>query len=195
MVHPSLPVKSVKDLIALAKAKPGALNYGSSIIGGASHLAAELLKFMAGVNIVHVPYKGSAPAITALLSGEVQMLFESGGTLTPHIQSGRLKALAITTAKPSKLFPGLSTVATSGLPGFYVPNLNVIFTTAKTPEAIVNRLHHEIEQYLHRPEVQERFFNSGVEVVAGTPKDLTAVMKADLVKWAKVIKAANIHAD
>jgi len=194
VVHPALPVKSVTDLIALAKSEPGKLNFGTSTIGGASHLSAELLKSMAGINITHVPYKGNG-AIPALLSGEIQMLFEGGATLTPHIQAGRLRALAVTTAKPSALFPGMPTIAASGLPGFECTVMNVIFAPAKTPEGIINRLSQEIVQFLRRKDTQERFFNAGVEIVGSTPEELAATMKSDMAKWDKVIKEANIKVD
>jgi tripartite-type tricarboxylate transporter receptor subunit TctC len=194
VVHPSLPVKSVKDLIALAKSKPGQLNYGTSTIGGASHLSAELLKNMAGVSITHIPYKGNG-AIPALLSGEIQLLFEGGATLTPYIESGRLRALAVTSAKQSPLFPGMPTIAESGLPGYESSVMNVIFAPARTPDAIIRRLYQEIARFLHTKEAEDRFVKAGVEIVASTPDELTATMKADLAKWAKVIKEANIKVE
>jgi tripartite-type tricarboxylate transporter receptor subunit TctC len=142
-VHPSVPVHSVKDLISLAKARPGALSYGSDAIGGRGHLGVELFKAMAGVNILHVPYKGSAAANNAVLSGETQMVLNDPGVLLPHVKVGKLRALAVTTAAPSALAPGLPTVTASGLPGFELEGITGFFAPAKTPATIINRLNQE----------------------------------------------------
>ena len=193
VVHPSLPVKSVKDLIALAKARPGELNYGSTSTGAAPHLAAELFKAMAGVDIVRISYKGGASGSTALIAGEVQLTFSSTGTVMLHGKSGRLRALAVTTAQPSALVPGLPTVAAAGLPGFEAGTIYGMFAPVKTPATIINRLNEEVVRVLNRADVKERLFNAGVQVVGSSPEKFTATMKSEMAKWGKVIKDANIH--
>ena len=191
-VHPSVPVKSVKELIALAKARPGALNYGSGNPGSPSHLAGELFKSMAGVDIVHVAYKGVAPAITALLTGEVQLTILDSALVEPHTKSGRLRALAVTSAEASALTPGLSTVSATGLPGYEMVGLAGVWAPAKTPAAIINRLNQAIVRFLNEPSVKERFLNAGAEVVASSPEQFGAFIKADISRMSKVIKDAGI---
>ncbi len=195
VVHPSLPVTSVKELIALAKSRPGDLNYGSGASGGSSHLAAELFRSMAGVKIVRIPYKGNAPALTNLLSGQLQLMFANSAAGVPHIKSGRLKGLAATSARPSELLPGLPTVAASGLPGYELVALFGILAPAKTPPPIINRLHQEIVRFLRTPEVKEKFFNIAVEVVASSPEELAAAMQSEMLRMGKVIKEADIRAE
>ena len=195
VVHPSLPVRSVKELIALAKARPGELNYASAGIGGSGHLAGEMFKAMAGVNIVHVPYKGGGAALNDLMSGQLQMTIDGGSALKPHIKAGRLRALAVTSAQPSTLAPDLPTIAASGLPGYESAQMNVVFVPVKTPEAIIHRLNQEIVRFLKMPETKERFFNSGVEVVGSTPEELAATMRSDVAKIGKVIKDAGIRSE
>ena len=193
VVHPSLPVTSVKELIALAKAKPGVLNYVSGGAGGGSHLSGELFKYLAGVNIVRVPYKGTALGINALLGGqEVHMSFEFSAGVMPYLKSGRLRALAIASAEPSALFPGLPTV-TESLPGFEASSINVMFAPAKTPEPIINRLHQEIVRVLKRSDVKEKLLDLGTEVVASSPKELAATVISEMARIGKVIKEANIR--
>ena len=153
VVHPSLPVNSVKELIDLAKAKPGTINYGSSGSGTSTHLAGELLKYMAGIDIVRIPYKGGAANMVALLSNEVQLSFSTGGTVTPHLKSGKLRALAVASAQPSALIPGLPTVAASGLPGYESASISGMFAPAKTPGTVIRRLSQEIAQFLKTPGV------------------------------------------
>ncbi len=191
-VHPSVPARSVKELIALAKTKPGELNYSASSLGGPPHLTAELLKSMAGVNIVHVPYKGTVAAITALITGEVQLTITDAGLITPHVKSGRLRALAVTGAQPSALAPGLPTVTASGVPGYEAGSMTGIWAPGRTPAAIVDRLNVEIVRFLNRPEVKERFLNTGAEVVASSPAQFAATIKSDIAKWSKVIRDAGI---
>src|SRR5262249_23225210 len=148
-VHPSLPVQSIKQLIALAKARPGELNYGSAGgQGGTAHLAAELFKSMAGINMVWVPYKGTAPTMTALVSGEIQLTISETRSVAPYAKSGRLKALAVTSAEPSALAPALPTVAASGLPGYEATGVSGILAPAKTPAAVISRLNAEIVRFL-----------------------------------------------
>jgi len=195
VVHPSVAANSVRELIALAKSKPGALNYADASIGSIPHLTAELFKAMAGVNMVHIPYKGSGPAFNALFSYEVQVMFPNLGSAAPHIKAGRLRALAVTTLEPTPIAPGLPTVAASGLPGFESAVTQGVFAPAKTPQAVIRRLNREIVGALGRPEVKERLFALGLEVVANSPGEFAAAMKADMAKWGKVIKDAGIRAD
>jgi len=195
VVHPSLPVKSIKELIALARARPGALNYGSGGIGGASHLPAELFKSMAGVNIVNVNYKGTGQAVVALIAGEIQVMFANTAISTPHIRAGRLKALAAASLQPSPLLPGLPTVSATGLPGFESIILQGLFTVGNTPTARVSRLNQEIVRVLNRPDIKDRHFAAGVETVGSTPEALAATMRSDIIKWGKVIKDAGIKGD
>ena len=194
-VHPSLPVKSVKELIDLARAKPGLLNYASTTVGSRPHLSAELLKSMAGVNIVHVPYKGNALAVAALISGEAQLFISDVGLLMPHVKSGKIRALAVTSAKPTALAPGMPTVADTGLPGYETTGMTGMYARANTPRQIINRLNQEIVKMLNRPDIRQRFLDSGLEVVASSPEELAAYMKADMSSMAKVIKEAGIKVE
>ena len=195
VVHPAVPAKSIKDLIALAKAKPGQLNYSSAGTGSQGHLAAELFKSVAGVNIVRVPFGGNGPAITSAVAGEVQMMFPNPPTAMPHIKSGRVRALAVTSLQPSPLVPGYPTVHDSGLPGFEVISMDFIFAPAKTPAAVINRLNREIATAITKPDVKQKYFNTGVETVGSSPEESAKLLRADLAKWAKVIKDGNIKAD
>jgi len=194
-VHRSLPVKNIKGLITLAKARPGQLNYSTGSAGSTTHLAVELFKSMAGVNIVKVPYKGTGPALAALVSGEVELTIVDVGLVAPHVKSGKLVALAVTSAQPSALAPGLPTVSASGLPGYESAGRTGIWAPAKTPRAIINRTNQEIVRFLNRSEVKERFLNAGVEIVASSPEEFAETVKVDMAKWGKVIKDANIKAD
>ena len=195
VVHPSLPVKSVKELIALAKARPGALNYSVGASGTAQHFAAELFKSMAGVNIVRIGYKGGGPATTALVAGEVQLAFNSASSVASHVKSGRLRALAVTSAQPSVLAPGLPSVAASGLPGYESVTLTGSFTPAKTPAAVINRLNQEIVRTLSRDDVKEKLLSAGVETVGNSPEQFLATIKSDMTTVSKLIKDAGIRAD
>lgn len=193
VVHPSMPVKSVKELIALAKARPGQLNYAAGTIGASPHLATELFKAMTGTNILRVPYKGTGPSVIALVGGEVHLMFAGLGSVAPHIKTGRLRALAVATANPSALTPGLPTVAEAGVPGFEAASMIGMFAPAKTPPAIINLLNQEIVRGITRPEVKELFFNSGAEVVAGTPDEFAATIKSEMTRLGKIIREAGIH--
>ncbi len=195
VVHASLPAKSVQELVALARAKPGQLNYASTAAGGISHLAAELLKSMAGINILRVPYKGTGQAANDLLSGQVQIMFLAIGTAEPHVKTGKLTALAVTSATPSALAPGLPTVAASGLPGYEAGIMFGLYAPAKTPVSIVTRLNVEAVQVLHRAEVKEKLLNAGVEVVGGRAQEFAAAIKSELARTNKVIKDAGIRED
>jgi tripartite-type tricarboxylate transporter receptor subunit TctC len=190
--HPSVPVKSVKDLIALAKAKPGELSYASAGTGAASHLAGELFNSMAGVNILRIPYKGSGAAINDMIGGRVQVSFFSSTTTVPHVKTGKLVALAVTSADPSQLFPALPTVAAS-LPGYEATQMYGMFAPARTPTAVIARLQLETERLLARPEVKDRFVNIGSEVVGAGPAQLGAAMKSEIARLGKVIKEAGIR--
>jgi len=194
-VHPSLPVESVKDLVALARSKPGELNYASGSTGAPTHLAAELFKAMAGVDIVRIPYKGTGPAINALLGGQVQVMFVSTTSVAPHVKVGKLKALAVCTAQPSVLAPGLPTVTAAGLPGYEATSLFGMFAPANTPAALINRLNREIVQALNRAEVKERLSSAGVETIGSSPAELAATMKSEMARWGKLIKSAGIRED
>ena len=191
-VHPSLPVKSVGQLIALAKARPGALNFSASTVGSPGHLAGELFKSMAGVNMVGVPYKGTALGIASLLSGEVQLVIADSGLIVPHAKSGKVRALAVTTAQPSPLVPGLPTVAASGLAGFEWIAATGMWAPAKTPIPILNRLNQEIVRLLSRTDVKDRLFNVGVESVGTSSEEFYTLIQTDMARVGKVVKDAGI---
>lgn len=195
VVHPLFPARSVTELVALAKAKPGELDFGSAGTGSSTHLAAQLFKAMAGINVVHVPFKGSSASLTALLGGHVKYMFGTPGSVAPHITSGRLRALAVTTLKPTPLFPALPTVADSGLPGYEMVSTNGVLAPAGTRAAIINTLNREIVQILHRKQIREAFFNAGSEVIGSSPEEFSRTIKSEISKWAKIIKAAEIKAD
>lgn len=192
VVHPSLPVRSVRELIALASARPGELNCSSAAIGTATHLTAELFKAMARVNIVPIPYKGGAAAVNAVLGGEVEFAFTVAAAATPHIRSGRLRALAVTSLKPSALVPGVPTVAET-VPGFEAGATAALFAPAKTSAAIIGRLNREVVRILGQADVKERFFKIGVETVGNSPEELAATVKSDTVKWGKIIRDAGLR--
>lgn len=194
MVHPSLPVRSVKELIVLAKARPGEINYGSGGTGSGNHIAAELFKAMAGVNIARIPYRGAGQALTALIGGEVHMAFASAGSAAPHMKSGKLRALAVTRARPSPLLPGLPTVAAT-VPGYESIQMFGIFAPARTPAAIIQRLNQEIVRVLNTSEVKERLFNAGVEVVGSSPEEFAAAIRSEIARLGKMIRDAGIRAE
>ena len=191
-VHPSLPVKSVKDLIALAKRRPGELNYGSSSLGSSNHLGAELFKSMAKVNIVRVNYKGGGGALSALMAGEVQLMFVTSGLVSGHLKSGRLRALGICSLEPSTLYPGMPTVAASGLPGFESGSIYGTFAPPKTPETLVNRLNQEIVRAINQSEIKERFFSIGVEGIGNSTAQFATSIKSDIAGMTRLIKEASI---
>jgi tripartite-type tricarboxylate transporter receptor subunit TctC len=196
VVHPSLPVKSVKELIALAKARPGELNYGAGAIGASTHLASELFNLMAGVKIVHIPYKSSGGAVPPLLSGQLQVMFGTTAAVTTHIRSGKLRALAVSTKQPSALAPGLPTIADAGnLPGYESASTAGVFAPAGTAETIIKRLNEEINRVLGRPEVKERFYNTSVEVVGGSPQEVAAFVKSDMATTARIVRETGIRVE
>ena len=194
IVHPSLPVKSVKELIALAKTRPGELNYASGGTGSSAHLAAELFNSMAKVSIVRINYKGTGPALNELVAGQVQMMIATPGSVVPHIKSGRLRALAVTSPAPSRLFPGLPTVAAS-LPGYEITAKAGVLAPAGTPATIVSRLNQEMVRVLNQQEVKDKLFSLGVEAGGNSPEEFGAMMKSDIARMSKVIKEAGIRAD
>ena len=191
VVHPSVAANSVKELIALAKAKPGVLNYSSGPLGSPSHLAPELFKSMAGVNIVRIGYVGGGLMMTAVLGGEVQLYFTSPTAGMPHIKTGKLRALGMTGTEPSALTPGIPPIA-SGLPGYEVIAPDAVYAPAKTPEARINRLYQEIARYIATPEAKALVLSIGAEPVANTPTDFAALIKADVAKMGKVIREAGL---
>jgi tripartite-type tricarboxylate transporter receptor subunit TctC len=195
VVHPSLPVKSVKELIALAKAHPGALNYSTSGTGAPNHLAAELFKSMAKISMVRVNYKGGGPAVNDLLGGQVQLTFGNIVTVTPHVKAGRLRALAVTSAQRSALYPDLPTVAASGLPGYESTTVFSFLAPAKTPAPVINQLNHEIVLVLNKPDLKEKLLPAGLEIVGSSPEQLGSAMKTELVTLGKVVKDAGIRAE
>jgi tripartite-type tricarboxylate transporter receptor subunit TctC len=192
LLHPSVPATSVKALIALAKAKPGQLNYASSSIATSSHLAAALFCMQAGIDMVHIPYKGAAPALTDLIAGQVQMLFANPTAAIAHVKSGRLRALAVTGDKRSTLMPDVPTVAEAALPGFEASTWWGLLVPARTPDAVIYKLNAELARALIQPEAQARIAALGADIVGGPPQRLTAHLEAEIPKWRTVVRAANI---
>ena len=195
VVHPSVPVRNVKELIAFAKARPGQLNYGSGAPGSTPHLAAELFKEMAKVDIVRINYKGVGAAVTDLVGGQVQVMFPNGSAVVSYLTSGRLRALAVATAKPSALFPELPTVGSSGLPGYESEVLSGMFAPTKTPPAIVSRIGQETLRALARPDIKEKMFNAGLEILSGSAEQLTATVKKEMALWGKLIRDQGIRTE
>jgi len=193
-VHPSLPAKNLQELIALAKARPGQLNYASSGLGSSNMMAGELLKLMAGVNIVHVPYKGNSPALTDTIGGQVEMIFSGVPALLPHIKSGRLRAIAIGSLKRFPALPDVPTIDASGLKGYEATTWFGLMAPAKTPKEIVARLNSEFGKILVSTEVHDRFMNEGIEPIGGTPEQFGAFIRDEIDKYAKVVKATNLRA-
>ncbi len=192
VVHPSLAVKTVKDLVALAKTKPGVLNFPSAGIGSSSHLAGEMLKTMAGIDMVHVPYKGGGPALIALLSGQVQLMFATMPAAMPHLKSGKLRPVAVTSGRRSQTLPELPTIAESGIKGYEAATWYGLLAPAGTPKPVVTRLHGEVVKILATTETRERFADQGFEPVGNTPAEFSAYIKSEIVKWGRVIKDASI---
>jgi tripartite-type tricarboxylate transporter receptor subunit TctC len=191
-IHPSLPAKNLKELIALAKARPGKLNFGSSGIGSSNQMAGELLKVMAGINIVHVPYKGNAPALTDLLGGHVEMIFSGVPALVPHIQSGRIRAIAIGSLKRFPALPQVPTFDEAGVKGYEATTWFGLMAPAKTPKDITSRLNIEVDKALKSADIKERFMADGLEPMGGSPEAFAKFMRSEIDKYAKVIKAAGV---
>jgi tripartite-type tricarboxylate transporter receptor subunit TctC len=192
VVHPSLPAKSVKELIALAKARPGELNFASS--GADTRLQGELFKALAGINIVNIPYSSGAVEYADLVAGQVHLKFGSTVSVAPHVKSGRLRALAVTTAQQSALYPSLPTVA-AALPGYEAAAKAAMFVPAKTPDAIINRLNQEIGRFLRTGEAKEKFANAGSEAVTSSPEEAAATVKTDMARLGKLIKDTGMRAN
>lgn len=191
--HPSLPANSIRELVALAKARPGDINYASSGIGTANHLAAELLSSMAGIKLTHIPYKGSGAALPALIGGEVKLGFGPLLPAIPHVKAGRLKALGVSGLKRSSGVPEIPTIAEQGLPGFEVISWYGVFVPSKTPKTVVARLNQELVRVLALPDVRERLSRDGVEPGSSTPEQLNAVVQAERKLWSRVIRDAGIR--
>lgn len=195
VVNPASPVKSVKELIAVAKAKPGSLSFASAGNGTSQHLSAELFKTMTGIDMVHIPYKGSAPAIQDVIGGQVPLMFDTTVVAGPFIQSGKVRPLAVTSAKRVASLPDVPTMAEAGVPGYEVVSWQAMFAPAGTPPAIVQRLQTEVAAILKQPDVQERLAKLGVEPSGMAPQQLAEFQAAEIAKWAKVVKVANVKVD
>ena len=195
VVHPSLPVKSVKELIALAKAHPGQLNYASGGIGSAQHLPMEMLRVAAGINVVHVPYKGLGPAYSDVLGGQVPMMFSGVSNVVPYRKTGRLRVLAIGSPKRSSALPDVPTVAESGVPGYSFDAWSGYLVPAATPTDVIVKLHSDITRTLSVPEVQEKLSSLGLDLVGGSGSEFAALIKTDLARFGKLIKDAGIRAE
>lgn len=193
VVHPSVPVKNVQEFIAYAKSRPGKISYGSTSIGGSPHLSMELFKSMTGTDMVHVPYKGSAPLLTDLLSGEVSTAFDNLLFQLPHVRAGKMRALAISSAQRSPLAPEIPTIAESGVPGFEVLGWYGVVAPAGTPRVIVDRLHAAIAAGMKKPEVQEKL--KGSFIIASSPDEFRTFMQSEVVKWTRLIRDANIKVE
>lgn len=193
VVHPSVPARTVKELVALAKARPGKLNYGSSGVGGSIHLAGELFKLTAGVDIVHIPYKGSGPALTDLIGGQVDLVFSGIISVVPHVKSKRVRALAVTSARRSKVLPDIPTLAEDGLIGSDAVSWYGLVAPAATPHDIVARLNSEMSRALVSPEFRARLAADGAEEAGGAPDQLAAHIQAEIAKWTRVVQQAKIR--
>jgi tripartite-type tricarboxylate transporter receptor subunit TctC len=194
VVHPSLPARSVGELIAFAKAHPGKLNYASSGSGAAAHLSAELFKSMAGVDMVHVPYKGAQPALTDVIAGQCQLMFATSLSVIPYIKAGRLRALAVTTAQRAASLPRLPTVAET-LPGFEATTWHGVVVPSATPAHVVQQLNADINAALRQPDLRLRLESLGAEIAGGTPQDFAAYIAREIPKWTAVVKASGARAE
>lgn len=194
-VHPSVPAKTIREFIALAKAQPGKVTYATFGIGSSAHLGTELFSMLAGIKMVHVPYKGSVPATTDLVAGQVMMSLDSMQSVMPLIREKRLRALGIAAAKRSPAAPDIPTISESGVPGFEVGSWYGLLAPANTPREIVARLHAEVVKALAAPEVRDRIVSFGAETVGNTPDEFAAQIRSDIAKWAKVTRTANIRAE
>jgi tripartite-type tricarboxylate transporter receptor subunit TctC len=195
VVNPALPVKSVAELIALAKSKPDSLSYASTGNGSSNHISMELFKTLAGVRIVHIPYKGSAPAVSDLLGGQVQVMFDNAPNVLPQVKAGRLRALAQTGATRSAVAPELPTVAETGVPGYELTVWFGVVAPAGTPRDVIRKLNAEVLKILAMPEVRERFLAQGVEPLGSTPEQFGDHIRAQMAKWSKVVRDAGVEAE
>ena len=195
VVHPSIPAKNVSELVTWLKANPTKANYGSVGAGTSTHLEAELFNSVAGVKMEHIPYKGSAPALTDMIGGQLQVMFDAYASSGPFIKDGKVRLLAVTTAQRSKSLPDTPTVAESGLPGYEAMPWLGLVAPAKTPASAVNKLYAELHEVLKEPEVQEKFRSLGLDIIGSKPEEFAAFLKKDIVKWAKVVKDSGAKAD
>ena len=195
VLHPSVPPRNVKELIAYSKSRPGQINYGSSGIGTTVHLSAELFQYMTGIKWVHIPYKGAGPAVIELLAGHFVLYFGNVPSVIQHARSGKLRAIAVTGAKRSAAAPDIPTVSESGIPGFLVTTWYGVSAPAKTPRPIIDRLNSEIVRALNSPDLKNRLTNDGADPVGNTPEQYTAFVENEIAKWTKVIRAAGIKAE
>ena len=192
VVHPSLPANSVSELVALLKAAPGKYNYGSSGVGGAGHLAMALFESMAGVDVVHVPYKGGAPAVVDLVAGRLTLMMANLTTAQPHIRAGKLRGLGVGKVKRSPLFPEMPTIAEAGVKGYEANNWNGVVAPTGTPRPAIERLHQEIVATLKEPAIADRMARAGLEPVGDTPAEFAQYLKSEAAKWGKLVKSAGI---
>jgi tripartite-type tricarboxylate transporter receptor subunit TctC len=190
--HPSLPVRSVNALVALAKTQPGSLNYSSGGIGTSNHVAAELFAYMAGVRLTHVPYKGGGPAFIALIGGHVHIMFAAAPTTLPSVKSGKLRVLGVSSAKRSHFLPDVPTIAEAGVVGYEVNSWSALFAPAGTPAAVVMSINAEVGKGLRKADALEVFEKQGLQQYAGTPEELASLIRTEVAKWTKVIKATGI---
>lgn len=192
VVHPSMPAKNVKELVALLKSKPGSINYGSSGVGGAGHLAGVLMEHMTQATLTHIPYKGGSPAMTALLGGEVQMIFATAATAIPQIKAGKIRGLAVATATRAPMLPDLPTISEAALPGYEANNWYGLLAPAKTPRPIIDRLNAETVKILGSQQIRDLYFNQGLAPTPSTPEAFGAYIKSEIAKWSKLVKAAGV---
>ncbi len=195
VVNPAVPAGSVKEFIALARARPGQLNYSTSGTGGGAHLGVELLRSMARIDIVHIPYKGAAQATAEVVAGHVQMSFSQPSVALPHAKAGRVKVLGVTGLKPLHSWPDAPPVAEAGLPGFEASSWQGVLVPAKTPKPVIDRLHREIVAALHSPEIERRLLADGSEVGGGSPEAFGAYIRSEIAKWTRVVKEAGIRVE
>jgi len=195
VVHPSVPVKTVKDLIALARARPGQIDYASGGAGGSPHLATELFKSMAGVNMNHIPYKGVGPALVDVLGGQVGLIFANSAPAMPHIQGGRLRAIGISSAKRSPVAPEIPTVAEAGLPGFEADAWFGIIAPARTPRPVIDRIVSEVHRFMRTAEVDERVRSLGASVLLSSPEEYGRIIESDIRRWGDLVRALKLTAD
>jgi len=195
LAHPGVPAKTVRELLALARARPGQLNYASAGPGSATHLSGELINALAGVNMVHIPYKGTGPALTALLSGEVDLYFATVPSAVPMVKAGKLRVLAVSSAKRASLMPEVPTMAEGGLKGFDTGTWHGVLAPVATPREIVGALASELVRVLNQPDIRDRLITQGLEPVADTPEQFAAFIRAEIVKWEKLVRASGARPD
>src|ERR1035437_7842867 len=194
VVHPSVPARNVKELIALAKSKPGQLNYGSSGVGGLGHISGALFGLMTGTKMVHIPYKSSAPSLTDLIAGQIQVLFNNEISTVPHINSGKARALAVTSLKRMQALPDLPTLDEAGVKGYDNSSWSAVGAPAGTPKEIISKLNSELAAILKLPDIQEKSAAVGADIIGGTPEQFAAYLKSEIAKFARVVKEAKISA-